>query len=101
MSMIRYHPLLSADSSGTEKVPLFTTTDRDAVREHHHLWLEEISPSNFWLISKEPMDRETAKKLKIHCPACGKILDVICFPLDEHQLSLYRCKDCSRKNGGK
>lgn len=100
MNQIRYHPLIDADTSGTEKVPLFAVEDRKTAREHHHMWLEEISPANYWLISKEPMDREAAKMLKIHCPLCGKIMETICFPLDEHQLSLYRCRDCS-KNGGR
>lgn len=101
MNPIRYHPLINADTSGTEKVPLFAVEDRKTVREHHHLWLEEISPANYWLISKDPMKRELAEQLKVRCPLCGAIMETICLPLDEHQLSLYRCRECSRKNGGK
>lgn len=101
MTPIRYHPLIDADTSGAEKTPLFAVEDRKPVREHHSLWLEEISPANYWLISKESMKKEAAEKLLIHCPLCGKIMESVCTPLDEHQLSLYRCRECGKRNGGK
>lgn len=101
MTAIRYHPLIDADTSGTEKVPLFAVKEQETVREHHNLWLREVSPANYWLTSKEPMKQETAEGLKIHCPLCGKIMETICRPLNEHQLSLYRCRECSRKKGRK
>lgn len=62
MNPIRYHPLIDADTSETEKTPLFAVEDRKTIREHHSLWLEEISPANYWLISKEPMKKEAAEK---------------------------------------
>ena len=37
MESIRYHPLVSNDDEGTERVPLFYTEDRQTVSERHDL----------------------------------------------------------------
>ena len=49
---IRYHPLVDANSEGTEKVPMFLTTDPKGVRS---MYLEEMIPGYFRLYSKEPV----------------------------------------------
>ena len=100
MAGIMYHPLIDADSSGCEKVPLFSAKDQETVREHHSLWLESITPSTYRIISKKPMNEPAVAELKIHCPHCGTIMDQICAPLDEHRLSIIRCMRCSKRNGG-
>ena len=98
---IKYHPLIDADSSGTEKVPLFAVRDEEMVREHHKLWLEEISTSDFWLHSKEPMKEDAVNELQLHCPNCGNVMKSLGPPLDEHRLSLYYCENCSKRKEGK
>lgn len=46
---IRYHPLVDANSEGTEKVPMFLTTDPKGVRS---MYLEEMIPGYFRLYLK-------------------------------------------------
>lgn len=61
---IRYHPLVDANSEGTEKVPVFLTTDPKGVRS---MYLEEMIPGYFRLYSKEPVSTGESNKLRIHC----------------------------------
>ena len=42
MEYIKYHPLVDADTDGTEKVPMFFSTDESVVVSTHGLYLEEI-----------------------------------------------------------
>ena len=51
---IRYHPLVCNDDDGIEQVPLFFTEDRQAVRDRHDLFLEEIVPHYYRLYSRYP-----------------------------------------------
>lgn len=94
MDYIKYHPLIDCDSDGIEKVPMFFSPDREAVADKHSHYLEEIVPLRYRLISQEVHTHTEAIAYKIHCPACGSVMDRISNPLDQHKLSLYSCPKC-------
>lgn len=94
MDHFKYHPLIDCDDSGTEKVPLFFSLDRDVVSDQHSQYLEEIIPRRYRLISRDAQSQALATGYKIHCPSCGTVMDRISNPIDQHKLSLYSCPKC-------
>lgn len=88
---IRYHPLVDANSEGTEKVPIFLTTDSKGVRS---MYLEEMISGYFRLYSKEPVSTWESEKLMIHCPRCGSRLMKITKDSNTTKLGLYTCDRC-------
>ena len=44
MAKIKYHPLISMDADGIEKVPMFFSYDRESVESRHSFFLEECAP---------------------------------------------------------
>lgn len=88
---IRYQPLVDVDSDGTEKVPLFLTTDFKGVRS---MYLEEMIPGYFRLYSKEPVSTWASDRLIIHCPQCGSHLMKIAENSSTTKLGLYTCDRC-------
>lgn len=88
---IRYHPLVDIDSRGTEKVPLFFTTDCRSVSS---MYLEEMISGYFRLYSKEPVNTEAGGRLKIHCPQCSSNLMQIAKNSSTTKLGLYTCDRC-------
>ena len=88
---IRYHPLVDANSEGTEKVPMFLTTDPNGVRS---MYLEEMILGYFRLYSKVPVSTGESEKLMIHCPQCGSGLMKIAKTSTTTKLGLYTCDRC-------
>jgi len=88
---IRYHPLVDANSEGTEKIPMFLTTDPKGVRS---MYLVEMIPGYFRLYSKEPVSTGASDKLMIRCPQCGSNLMEIAKSSSTTKLGLYTCDRC-------
>lgn len=97
MQAIRYHPLVDVNSDGTEKVPLFMSTDESTIQQSHKLYLSEIVPSYYRLHSTEPMSTQATAKLTIHCPMCGKAMRQIAVNVNNYKHGLFTCDRCSRK----
>ena len=97
MTETRYYPLTSVDSDGNQLVPMFAVTDMRVIKDQSSLYLSEITPEHFRLHSKEPMTQKATDKLEIRCPRCGKPLRQISVNTDAHNLSLYRCNGCNKK----
>ena len=95
MQTIRYHPLVDMDSDGTEKVPLFMSTEESMIRQSHKLYLSEVVPSYYRLHSTEPMSTQSSARLAIHCPMCGKALRQIAANVNNYKHGLYTCDRCS------
>lgn len=94
MDEIRYHPLVDADTDGTEKVPMFCTTARENM-DRHRFFLEEIIPHNFRLCSTASVDAQTADSFSIRCPYCGKTMRQISNQKSGTRHALYACPRCS------
>ena len=88
---IRYHPLIDSDTEGTEKVPLFLTTNADGIRS---MYLSEMIPGYFRLRSKEPVSLRESDELVIHCPMCGGHLRKMTKSNNVTELGLYTCDRC-------
>ena len=93
----RYYLLTSVDTDGNQLVPLFAVTDMRVIKNQSSLYLSEITPEYFRLHSKEPMTQKATDKLEIRCPRCGKPLKQISVNTDAHNLCLYRCNGCNKK----
>ena len=96
--VIRYHPLIDGDSSGTDKVPMFLTTSVSNVRKTHSMFLSEMIPNYYKLNADKPMTQKATDKLSIHCPKCGSVLKQIAKNLDNDRLGLYTCDRCKKHN---
>ena len=94
MTGIKYHPLIDADTDGADKIPMFFTTDREAVIAHHALYLEEFVPHRYRLHAKAPHSMKTYLGYNIHCPCCGAVMEAITPHIDEYKLAVYACKKC-------
>lgn len=91
---IKYHPLVDMDTKGKVKVPMFCSTDLNAMTEHHKMYLEEIIPYRFRLYSSNEMSAEETSDLEIYCPYCGKQLKAITASKDGLRHGLYVCDRC-------
>lgn len=91
---IRYHPLIDCDTAGTEKVPMFVTTEGDVVKKTSKLYLSEVVPNHYRFYSKEPMSSRISEQLVIHCPLCGSNLKQIAENSTTKKLGLYTCMKC-------
>lgn len=94
MTVIKYHPLIDADTEGVEKTPMFFTTDRDVVCAHHALYLEEFVPHRYRLHAKATHSMRQYLDYRIHCPYCGNVMDAQTPHIDQHTLAVYACKKC-------
>ena len=94
MYQSKYHPLVDANSGGTEKVPMFFSDDEKTVAENHAFYLDEIVPHYYRLVARAAHDRMADGTYKIHCPECGHIMQTIAGRIDEHRLALYACPKC-------
>ena len=88
---IRYHPLIDSDTEGTEKVPLFVTTNKEGIPS---MYLSEMIPGYFRLRSKEPVSLRASDELVIHCPMCGGHLRKMTKNNNATELGLYTCDRC-------
>ena len=94
MITTRYHPLLDCETGGTEMVPLFFSTDKAAISNHHPMYLEEAIPGYYRLCSAKGIPATRSNACTIHCPACGKAMKPVTAPRDKHRLWLYHCPSC-------
>ena len=94
MEEIKYHPLIN--DGGPDMVPMFVGKDKAAM-ENSKFYLEEIIPYYYRFISKDKVFNADAAKYDIHCPYCGKVMDLVMSPIDLHKHALYACKDCNHK----
>ena len=92
-----YYPLLSMDSDGDEKQPMFPTKDERTVRENHGLWLMETLPKYFRLRSSEKVSAKAVAKFRFHCPNCGAVMVQISKGTKD-ALPLYACPQCENAN---
>ena len=56
---IRYHPLIDDDTEGTEKVPLFVTSNTEGI---HSMYLSEMILGYFRLRSKQAVSLRASDK---------------------------------------
>lgn len=94
MKEILYHPLVDADTDGTEKVPVFCSTDEASVAARHRLYLEEILPNVYRLCSSMPMTAEDSAAFSVRCPHCSRRLTPISVPSGGFRHGLYECRGC-------
>lgn len=94
MFEVLYHPLVSADTEGTEKMPMFCATDEATVKRDHKLYLEEIISDRYRLCSSVPMSAAESTAFDILCPHCGAKLKAISPPAGGTRHGLYECPDC-------
>jgi len=96
MEQIKYHPLVSCDTVGNEKVPMFCHTDENIVREKNDMYLSEFIPGYYRLKSKKPQNKKTVSKLVLHCPKCGSVLKAFSRQFSPDRLPLYICSHCNK-----
>ena len=94
MSDIKYHPLINADTHGTEKNPMFCVTDEELVKRRHKLYLEELVPRVYRLCSTQDLTAEEASAFIIHCPLCGRDMKAVSGSVDGKRHALYECPSC-------
>ena len=94
MEELRYYPLISMDTDGREKQPMFPTTDRAAVTRANKLWLTEMIPNYFRLCSAEKLNYKKVAAFRVHCPKCGKPLKALTTIARNASLPLYACNAC-------
>lgn len=90
-----YYPLIDMDDEGLEKNSLFPHWDKSIVKISHHLYLEEDFLHNFRLYTDEPYSTKDYRAYKVHCPHCGKIMDLIAATKNGDRLGLYSCPNCA------
>lgn len=93
MREIRYYPLVDMDTDGTEKVPMFFSTDKETVKKHHPFYLEETIHGVFRLISRD--GTPTKDTASVHCPLCGKPLTIMGRSINAVRQNLYTCRHCN------
>lgn len=89
MERIKYHPLVDANTDGTEKVPMFVTTEEKNVKGKYSLYLEEIVPRYYRLRCRKA---RTDACIHIHCPNCGTVMKLL-TPAAASD-NLYACPHC-------
>lgn len=93
MCEIKYYPLVDYDTEGMEKMPMFMSTDRDAIEAVHSMYLVAFVP-NYYRLHCTEGNRNHTKAPDIHCPLCGNAMMQIGGALNETKLGLYTCKKC-------
>jgi len=96
MEYIKYHPLVSCDTKGFEKMPMFCHTDEGIIREKNDMYLSEFIPGYYRLKSKKPQNKKTVSKLVLHCPKCGSVLKAFSRQFSPDRLPLYTCPHCNK-----
>ena len=96
MEYIKYHPLVSCDTKGFEKMPMFCHTDEGIIREKNDMYLSEFIPGYYRLKSKKPQNKKTVSKLVLHCPKCGSVLKAFSRQFSPDRLPLYICSHCNK-----
>ena len=94
MKEILYHPLVDADTDGTEKVPTFCCPNEKMVKRSHKLYLEEILPNIYRLCSSEPVTAEDSAAFSVRCPHCSHHLTPVTKPSGGLRHTLFECREC-------
>lgn len=89
MDGIKYHPLVDANTDGTEKVPMFVTTEEKNVKGRYNLYLEEIVPHCYRLRGYKA---RADACVNIHCPNCGTVMKLLTPAAVNDRL--YACPHC-------
>ena len=93
----RYHPLVDRDTEGKDKYPLFHTEDEKTALNGHGYYLEEMFPRFYRLCCGNKKAGVFEKDLRIHCPLCGSVMDVISTAKDKKHRSIYMCRECNKE----
>lgn len=91
---ILYHPLINADTDGSDKMPMFCCPNEEMVKRSHRLYLEEIIPNRFRLCSSQPMTKEETSGFSVRCPHCGAKMKAISPSANGTRHGLYECREC-------
>ena len=92
----RYFPLVNCTSDGLEKVPMFSGKDFNVIDNTGYA-LIQMSSNRYRVFAQEPHEPEEYKKIKIHCPVCGEVMDIISPHITKNTLALYACKNCEKR----
>ena len=93
----RYHPLIDRDTEGSDKYPLFFTEDEMTAASGHGWYLEEMFPRFYRLCRGNKRTDRKEKDIRIHCPLCGNVMDVISAGKNKKRRSMYMCRECSKE----
>ena len=92
--MSKYYPLVDADSSGLDKVPLFPATRIADALGKCDFALAEIIPHRYTLLAMKPLNNDL-DQYRIHCPMCGKAMAQVVPYKSDHLLGEYACENCN------
>ena len=92
--MSKYYPLVDADSTGLDKVPLFPANRIADALGKCNFALAEIAPHRYTLLAMKPLDGDP-DQYHIHCPMCGKAMAQIVPYKSDHLLGEYACENCN------
>lgn len=94
----RYYPLIEADDSGKDFQALFMTCEkRNVQNEKCELYLEEIMPSIYKLISNKKVSSNETSHFKIHCPMCNHEMTTFIKGVDDYEHQRMECPVCNRR----
>lgn len=96
MDSIKYYPLIDADTEGTDKFPLFFTTDEKEILSTHNYYLEEIITKYYRICVGKGGEPEQVNKFTVRCPICGQPMDKVTVGSDKKHLALYTCAECNK-----
>ena len=96
MDEVRYYPVVSMDTEGVEKQPMFPTDNEKSVKENHAMWLREIVYGCFRLCAKKEPPAEEIAAYRMHCPRCGKVMGQVTLITEICRMPLYICDDCRK-----
>lgn len=97
MLKTRYHPLIDRDTEGNDKYPLFFTEDETAAASGHGWYLEEMFPRFYRLCRGSRKTKRAGNDVRIHCPLCGNVMDLVSAPKDKERRAMYMCRECAKE----
>ena len=92
--MSKYYPLVDADSTGFNKIPMFPASRIADALGKCNFALAEISPHRYTLLAMKPLDGNP-DQYRIHCPMCGKVMAQVVPYKSDHLLGEYACENCN------
>lgn len=91
--MSRYYPLVDADSGGQDKVPLFPCDSITTVFASGDFALAEVSRHQYTLLAMTPHTESDYRNFHIHCPLCGRVMNIIKPHRSSYLLAEYACEN--------
>lgn len=91
----RYFPLVNCTLDGLEKVPMFSGKDFNVIDNTGYALIQH-SPNRYRVFALKAHEPDEYKKIKIHCPMCGSVMDIISPHITKNTLALYACKNCEK-----